>query len=647
MGIKQRLLKDSEFVVGALVALYGEQTVEERATKGTYYKNRRGFNSVDAEILSRIADFYLNKGYITERQLTLVKRKLTKYHKQIATLNPKPLPLQQPTTKKTHQTRNVADLDDKGKIIVKLDPKDSAFRDLLQQIKEIHGRRWTGKHWELPMSIITIKQLKDLGLEFGQGLRQWWQWNWLDVRSLPTMDVKLKQELYPYQKVGIAWIEATGGRCVLGDEMGLGKTAQALAWLKLHPELRPVLVICPNHLKINWAREMEKWLGKGEDYELLYGTKPYLPVSRGIWIINYDIMKSWTDLFVKHPPKVLILDESHYVKNSKALRTKAVKKIGKRCPHVIAITGTLSVNRPVEMFTSLNLVRPDHWPQFWQFAWRYCDPKNDGYGWDLTGASNTEELHAVLTHTVMIRRRKEDVLPGLPPKQRNVVPLEIDNRDEYFHAAHDFLDWLREYRIKDVTEVKQVEALTKVEYLKQVAVRGKLQNLKDWIKDFLQVGRKLVVFATHHFVIDELMKEFKDVAVKADGRDNNKKRQQAVDSFQEDPNVRLFIGNIKVAGTGLTLTAAQDVAFVELGWSPGEHDQAEDRCHRIGTKSGVVQCWYLIATDTIEEDIAELIDKKRQVLASVLDGQHEGVEEKSLLTELLTLAMEKWKNRLK
>jgi len=461
------------------------------------------------------------------------------------------------------------------------------------------------------------------------------------------MDVKLKQELYPYQKVGIAWIEATGGRCVLGDEMGLGKTAQALAWLKLHPELRPVLVICPNHLKINWAREMEKWLGKGEDYELLYGTKPYLPVSRGIWIINYDIMKSWTDLFVKHPPKVLILDESHYVKNSKALRTKAVKKIGKRCPHVIAITGTLSVNRPVEMFTSLNLVRPDHWPQFWQFAWRYCDPKNDGYGWDLTGASNTEELHAVLTHTVMIRRRKEDVLPGLPPKQRNVVPLEIDNRDEYFHAAHDFLDWLREYRIKDVTEVKQVEALTKVEYLKQVAVRGKLQNLKDWIKDFLQVGRKLVVFATHHFVIDELMKEFKDVAVKADGRDNNKKRQQAVDSFQEDPNVRLFIGNIKVAGTGLTLTAAQDVAFVELGWSPGEHDQAEDRCHRIGTKSGVVQCWYLIATDTIEEDIAELIDKKRQVLASVLDGQHEGVEEKSLLTELLTLAMEKWKNRLK
>ncbi len=239
----------------------------------------------------------------------------------------------------------------------------------------------------------------------------------------------------------------------------------------------------------------------------------------------------------------------------------------------------------------------------------------------------------------MIRRKKADVLTELPDKIRSFVPLEITNRNEYDYVEANFIDWLKD-NISDskAERAKRAEELVKVETLKQLAVKGKIKQVVEWIKDFLDSDGKLVVFAIHKETISALMEEFKNVAVKLDGSIPQNKRTEIAEQFQSDPNIRLFVGNIQAAGVAITLTAASSVAFVELPWTPGELSQAEDRCHRIGQKNAV-NIYYLIAENTIEETIAKLLDTKRQVLDRVLDGTE--TDEQNLFSELLKKYKEK------
>ena len=151
------------------------------------------------------------------------------------------------------------------------------------------------------------------------------------------------------------------------------------------------------------------------------------------------------------------------------------------------------------------------------------------------------------------------------------------------------------------------------------------------------------MFATHKFVLDALAKEFGKICVRVDGSTSINKRQDAVDAFQGDAKIRLFLGNIKAAGVGLTLTAASDTLTLELGWTPGLHDQAEDRVHRIGQEADSVTAYYLIAKDTIEEDIAKLLDEKRDVLKGVMDGKAAGKNE--MLMHLLKNCERRLKDR--
>jgi SNF2 family DNA or RNA helicase len=233
----------------------------------------------------------------------------------------------------------------------------------------------------------------------------------------------------------------------------------------------------------------------------------------------------------------------------------------------------------------------------------------------------------------MLRRKKADVLSDLPAKTRSVVPLEIDNRRDYTAAEGDIIGWIaKNFGAKAAEKASYAEALVEFEKLKQLAVRGKMNAVIEWVSDFLESDEKLIIFADHKFVVDALMNAFSGIAVKIDGSTPVKNRMAVVDAFQNDPNCWLFVGT-KAAKEGLTLTAASNVAFAELFWEPGSHDQAEDRCYgRLSDLHGA-NIWYLIAENTVEEKIAELLDHKRKVLASVLDG--ETVEDDSLLLNLL------------
>jgi SWI/SNF-related matrix-associated actin-dependent regulator 1 of chromatin subfamily A len=240
----------------------------------------------------------------------------------------------------------------------------------------------------------------------------------------------------------------------------------------------------------------------------------------------------------------------------------------------------------------------------------------------------------------MVRRKKAEVLPDLPEKLYSYIPMELENAKEYFEVEEDFIRYLRKEKGSEAAEkAGKAEHLTRIETLKQLSIKGKMKASIQWIRDFLgENGNKLVVFAVHKTTIDALMKEFKDEAVKVDGSVSAVKRDEAVTAFQEDPKVKLFVGNIQAAGTGLTLTAASSVAFLELPWTPGELKQAEDRCHRIGQKN-TVNVYYLLADETIEVAIAELLDEKRKVLEAVLDGKD--VEEGTLLNDLMKKYAEK------
>ena len=534
--------------------------------------------------------------------------------------------------------------------------------DVLDAVKSIPGRKFQNdrnKYWTCPLSMDAIRTLRKHGFALDVALQKFQHKATAtaeNIQNSSSIDIpELKRNLFPFQKEGVAFLEAKEGRAIIGDEMGLGKTIQALAWIQMHPERRPVIIVCPAHLKLNWVHEIEATLLGKQNIQILYGATPTTDIYGDIIIINYDILANsyeeyrdttgkkryreikrtgWVDFLIDIKPSVVIIDEAHYAKSPSAFRTKATRKLAKKCPHVLALTGTPIINRPMEGFYIVQLVDRTVFPDFWKYAQDFCDAKHNGFGWDFTGASNQEQLYQKL-QTVMIRRKKSDVLKELPDKIYSYIPMEIDNTEEYKNAETDFIEYIRESKgAEAVKKAKAAEHLVRIEALKQLTMEGKINQVIQWIQGFLNSENKLVVFAVHKKIIDVLMMHFGDIAVKIDGSVSANKRDEAIMSFQNDDKIKLFIGNIQAAGTGLTLTAASSVAFLELPWSPGEAMQAADRCHRIGQKNSV-NIYYLLADNTIETKIAELLDKKRKEITAILDGEE--VEETQLLTELIKL----------
>lgn len=508
--------------------------------------------------------------------------------------------------------------------------------DTVEKMRTIPGRKYypDGKYWSAPLHLSIIQNLKEWGFELDDGLVKFLHQaseteSRLEIESVQIPG--LLKELFPFQKKGVAFIEQNRGRALVADEMGLGKTVQALGWLQLHPNKRPVIIVVPASLKLKWKQEVLNWLPNPR-VQVLSGTNPYR-VKGNIIIINYDIVYSWLETLKSLNPQVIITDECHYFKSDKAKRTKAIKMLSKGVPHIIALSGTPIVNRPIEAYNAIKMISPLLFPDRWHFAARYCGSYFDGYGWNFNGATHKLELHERLTSTIMIRRLKSEVLTELPPKMYSYVPLILDNESEYTFARDHFIQFISSTRGQSAArKASNAEVITQIMTLRQVAVKGKLAQVKNWIEDYLESTDKLVVFAIHKFVIDDIMKAFGSIAVKIDGSVAMEKRNEAVQKFQNDPKIRLFVGNIQAAGVGLDLTAASNVCFIELPWTPGELVQAEDRCHRIGQKDNVT-VHYLLASDTIEYEIAELLDSKKKVLNAVLDGQD--TPDDSLLTELI------------
>ncbi len=446
----------------------------------------------------------------------------------------------------------------------------------------------------------------------------------------------LSGELKPFQRAGVSYVLAQR-RAFLADEQGLGKTIEALAAIEADGAY-PAIVVCPASLKLNWMRELSHWLPQ-RDARALSGTSP-LPTQAltesiaDITVINYDIVAARLDELRALRPLALVLDESHYCKNAAARRTQAVQRLSSAIPReglILALTGTPVMNRPPELIAQLRILgRLGDFGSGAQFSKRFRGP--DAH----------LRLHWHLRARCFVRRLKADVLPQLPPKTRSVVPVALDNEAQYRLAEHDVVAWLqsqpldlRELDAK-VAAAMRAERLVRLNALQLLAARGKLQAALSWIHDFCSSGERLVVFARHREIQRAVLERFPH-ALHILGEDSHAARDASLRAFQAPDNAenQLIICSLEVAGQGLTLTRSSNVAFLELDWTPAKHDQAEDRCHRIGQQDAV-NASYLLAAETIDETIATLLEHKRAVIGAITDGRaetDEGVVE-ALVREL-------------
>ena len=422
----------------------------------------------------------------------------------------------------------------------------------------------------------------------------------------------LTGELMPFQRAGVAYA-LRRRRTFIADEQGLGKTVQALAALEA-ANAYPAIVVCPASLKLNWLREAYRWLPVRTTRVVSGGRSP-LPEA-DIVVVNYDVLHAHVDALAQSGAVALVFDEAHYCKNPTARRTKALVDLSERLPDDalrLALTGTPLVNRPKELVPQLR-------------ALRRLEDFGSGASFErrFRAGEARRRLHWHLRSSCYVRRRKQDVLKQLPAKRRITVPVPLTNDAEYRRLEDDLIAWLQAavpdpaQLARRIDNALRAEALVKLNALRHVAARGKLKAANEWIASFLASGEKLVVFAHHRDVQDALLATFPDAA-RIVGADAVAERDANVERFQAGDGPSLCVCSLEAASHGFTLTAAASVAFLELGWTPAKHDQAEDRVHRIGQDRHVT-AWYLLAADTIDERIAALIDHKRALVGSVTDG---------------------------
>ena len=450
---------------------------------------------------------------------------------------------------------------------------------------------------------------------------------------------EIAEGLFPHQVEGIAFLLGRR-RALLADDMGLGKTRQSiLAMVEAEPE-GPYLVICPASIKRNWAREIEIVLPTAES--AIVGPKPLPSKDFNDWVIvNYEILGKHLEKLLEYDWKGVVFDEAHFLKNYQSQRSQNASKLIHEIenePVVHALTGTPMTNRPRDLFPLLQILNHPLGKSFLSFAKRYCEAYQGDFGLVADGASNIEEL-TVQLHGVMLRRTKDEVL-DLPPKVRTWMDVELHPYavQHYNQLLQDFLtkfetpeaiaglpesleistESLEEFEESiDLTDVGN--AMGRVTQVRRAIAFVKCRHTIKFVENALEQGEKVIIFTSFLNTMQRFQKHFKDRAVYVSGAVPANKRQDHIDRFQNDDNIRIFVANMHIAGVGINLTAARQVVFNDLDWVPANHWQAEDRAYRIG-QTGTVNVTYMIASGTVDSFVKTVLETKAALMESIVEG---------------------------
>jgi SWI/SNF-related matrix-associated actin-dependent regulator 1 of chromatin subfamily A len=410
---------------------------------------------------------------------------------------------------------------------------------------------------------------------------------------------------------------------ILADDMGLGKTTSTII-AALESGAKKILIICPATLKINWKREIENY----SDRTIYIAEGKHFSTEHDFVIINYDILKNFHDSKKKDDSQILasnfdlvVIDEAHYIKNAQAQRTKLINDIVKKVDRLWLLTGTPMTSRPIDYYNLLSLVDSPVAKNWMAYVIRYCSGYQFKVGprkvWNVMGSSNLEELRERTSNTIT-RRLKEDVL-DLPDKIITPVYLRLKSKD-YEELMGEYYNWYEKNPDESKSLTVQFTKLTKV---RQVVANEKISQTIELAENILEQGKKVIIFCNFTDSLNQIVQHFGKSAVKVDGSMTKQDRQYSVDQFQENEKIKVFVGNIKAAGVGLTLTAAEAVIMNDLSFLPSDHAQAEDRAYRFGQKNNVL-VYYPIFENTIEGVIYDILNNKKQVIATVMGDNLNG-----------------------
>lgn len=531
---------------------------------------------------------------------------------------------------------------------------------LVEACRKIPKASWSAKErlWMFPLSSLSIagkvlREISGSNLEL-ENLDPLVQRAIAAASAMPDLrdhyefiPNSIESKLMPFQREGVRFALQHGGRILLADEMGLGKTLQAIAVVSCIRESWPVLVLAPSSLRLHWASMIQQWLDIPSSEILVVlsqwggsnkagfkivpsNTKKSVHLDGVFNIVSYDIVPKLQDPLMASTFKVVIADESHFLKNAQAKRTGASLPLLQKAQYVILLSGTPALSRPIELFKQLEALYPNVYKNVHEYGNRYC--KGGIFG-VYQGASNHEELHSLMKATLMIRRLKKDVLSELPQKRRQQVFLDLGEKEmRHVNSLFRELEVIKgKHKLaQSEEEAKSLKFAEKslITKIYTASAEAKIPAVLDYLGTMVEADCKFLIFAHHQPMIESIhnyLLKKKVGCIRIDGSTPSALRQALVTDFQEKETIKAAVLSIKAGGVGLTLTAASTVIFAELSWTPGDLIQAEDRAHRIGQVSSVNVC-YLLANDTVDDIIWDVVQSKLENLGQMLDGHEKSLE---------------------
>lgn len=456
----------------------------------------------------------------------------------------------------------------------------------------------------------------------GETIHDFWLPKGALLKTHTTEEIKIDYEKYSHrppldhQKLAIEKLSGTK-RFILADDMGVGKTTSAVI-AALEVNVKKILIICPASLKINWQREIENY----SDRSVYICEGKNFSTEHDFVIINYDILKNFYDLkdienslITKASFDLIIIDEAHYISNGQAQRTKLVNSFVKQSKYLWLLTGTPMTSRPMNYFNLLSLIESPVAQNWMAYAIRYCQGYQFKAGnrkiWNVTGASNLEELRD-RTSRQFLRRLKTEVL-DLPDKIITPVYLRLNSK-QYMGLMGEYYDWYDKKKEESSSLTVQFSMLMKV---RQVIAEEKIKHTIELAQNIIDQDKKVIIFTNFTGVLEKIHEHFGKQSVYLDGSCSNPKRQHAVDEFQNNDKIKVFVGNLIAAGAGITLTAGEAVIMNDLSFVPAHHQQAEDRSYRYGQKNSV-SVYYPIFDNSIEGIIYDMLSNKKNVIDTVM-----------------------------
>ena len=473
----------------------------------------------------------------------------------------------------------------------------------------------------------------------GETLHDFWMPKTALLKDNEVKNVSIDYEKYnhrapmSHQKEAIEKL-VRNKKFILADDMGLGKTTSTIIAV-LETGSKKILIVCPASLKINWQREIENYSSRS--VYISEGKK--FSTEHDFVIVNYDILKNFHDIKYKEKSEIIkinfdlvIMDEAHMISNPQAQRTKIANDIASKSERVWLLSGTPMTSRPMNYYNLLNLVDSPVAANWMAYAKRYCNGFQFSVGkrkvWNVTGASNLEELRE-RTQTHILRRLKEEVL-DLPEKIITPVYLRLKSKD-YEELMGEYFDWYDSRPEESSSLTIQFSKLMKV---RKVIAQEKINNTIELAENIIEQGKKVIIFTNFTDTLNIIYNHFGKQAVYLDGSCSKFHRQNAVDEFQTNDKIRVFVGNLKAAGVGITLTSAEAVIMNDLSFVPAEHSQAEDRSHRIGQKNST-SVYYPLFENTIEGAIYDILNRKKKIISTVMGDDM--MDDASTIEEMLNM----------